>query len=169
MEKYVFRKYNKEYLDFFKSEKKKLSRALGATARIEHVGSTAISNLGGKGILDIAVGVLKSKMAAAKKQLEQAGYEFRESASYPERLFFRIDYPYKNRKRRVHIHLMILNSQDFQGMIGFRQYLLNHPEAIEEYIKIKKAGVRYTLGDGQKYRKYKEKFIKNIVKKAVYF
>lgn len=113
------------------------------------MGSIAIPNLGGKGILDIAVGVSTSKFAEAKKKLEKAGYEFREKASYPERLFFRIDYPYKNRKRRIHIHLTKFNGQDWEEMIDFRDYL------------VKKA-----LGDGEKYRKHKEKFIQNTLKKA---
>jgi GrpB-like predicted nucleotidyltransferase (UPF0157 family) len=167
MQKYVFRKYNPEYRAFFTSEKKKIAKALDSTARIEHVGSTAISDLGGKGILDVVVGVSKSKLAEAKKKLEKAGYEFREKASYPERLFFRIDYPYKNRKRRIHIHLTKFNGQDWKEIIGFRDYLLKHPDAVEQYVKIKKEGVKKALGDGEKYRKHKERFIQNILKKAL--
>ena len=96
--KYIFRKYNPEYQIFFTSEKKKIAKALGPRAKIEHVGSTAITSFGGKGILDIIVGISKSKLAEAKKRIKKAGYEFREKASYPERLFFRIDYPYRNKK-----------------------------------------------------------------------
>ena len=167
MQKYVFRKYDPEYRVFFTSEKKKIAITLGSTAKIEHVGSTAILDLGGKGILDIAVGVSKSKIAEAKKKLEKADYEFREKASYPERLFFRRDYPYKNRKRRIHIHLTKFNGQDWKEMIGFRNYLLKHPDAVEQYIKIKKEGVKKALGDGEKYRKHKEKFIENILRKTL--
>ena len=167
MKKYVFRKYNPEYRAFFTAEKKKIVKALGSSAKIEHVGSTAIPNLGGKGILDIIVGVSKSKFAEAKKKLEKAGYEFREKASYPERLFFRIDYPYKNIKRRIHIHLTKFNGQDWKEIIGFRNYLLKYPDAVEQYVKIKKEGVKKALGDGEKYRKHKEKFIENILKKVL--
>ena len=99
MQKYVFRKYNSAYRTFFTSERKKIAKALGSTVKIAHVGSTAIPHLGGKGIIDIVVGVSKLKLVEAKKKLEKAGYEFREKASYPDRLFFRIDYPYKNRRR----------------------------------------------------------------------
>jgi GrpB-like predicted nucleotidyltransferase (UPF0157 family) len=167
MLKYVFRKYDPAYRAFFTSEKKKIAKALGSIAKIEHVGSTAIPRLGGKGILDIVVGVSKSKIAEAKKKLERAGYEFREKASYPERLFFRIDYPYKNRKRRVHIHLTRFNGRDWKEMIGFRDYLLQHPEVVEQYVKIKKEGVKKAHGDGEKYREHKEKFIENILKKVL--
>lgn len=164
MQKYAFRKYNPEYRTFFISEKKKIAKALGSKAKIEHIGSTAIPNLGGKGILDIVVGVSKSKMAEAKKKLEKAGYEFCEKAGYFERLFFRADYSYKNRKRRVHIHLTKFNGKDWKEVIGFRNYLLKHPRSVEEYVKIKKEGVKKALGNGEKYRKHKERFIENIVK-----
>lgn len=167
MQKYVFRKYNPDYRAFFASEKKKIIKILGSTAKIEHIGSTAIPNLGGKGILDIAVGVSKSKMAGAKEKLEEAGYEYREKASYPERLFFRRDYSYKNRKRRIHIHLTKFNGQDWKEMIGFRNYLLKHHDVVEQYIKIKKEAVKKVLGDGEKYRKHKEKFIEDILRRVL--
>jgi len=167
MRKYVFRKYNPEYRALFTSEKRKIAKALGSTAKIEHVGSTAIPNLGGKGILDIIVGVSKPKFGEAKRKLEKAGYEFREKASYPERLFFRIDCPYKSRKRRVHIHLTRFNGQDWKEMIGFRDYLLKHPEAVEQYVKIKQLGVKKALGDGKIYRKHKENFIENILREVL--
>ena len=167
MQKYIFRKYNPEYRDFFISEKKKILNILGTKAKIEHIGSTAVPGLGGKGILDIVVSVSKSKFTKSKEKLEKGGYEFREKASYPERLFFRIDYPYRRRERRVHIHLTTFNSQDWKGMIGFRNYLLKHPATVRRYAEIKKEAVRKARGNGKKYRKYKEKFIKGVLKKAL--
>jgi glutamate racemase len=164
MQKYVYKKYISEYKNFYISEKKKIAKALGSIAKIEHIGSTAILNLGGKGIIDIAVGVSKSKIIFIKKKLEKAGYEFREIASTPERLFFRHDYQYKNTARRIHIHLTKLNGKSWKEMIGFRDYLLCHPDTVKLYANIKKQGVKVAEGDGEKYRKYKEKFIKNIIK-----
>ena len=159
MQKYVFRKYNPEYPAFFTSEKKKISKILSSTTKIEHIGSTAIPNLGGKGILDIIIGVSKSEFTKAKHNLEKTGYEFREKVSDPERLFFRIDYPYKNKERRVHIHLTELNGQEWKKLIGFRDYLLKNSEAAKQYAKIKKEGVKKACGDCEKYRKHKEGFI----------
>ena len=167
MQEYVFRKYNPEYRTFFTSEKKKIAKALGSTAKIEHMGSTAIPGLGGKGIVDIAVGVSKSKMAKVKKKIEEAGYEFREKAGTPERLFFRREYSYKNRKRRIHIHLTEFGGKDWKEMIAFRESLLKHSELVEQYVKIKKEGFKKALGNGEKYRKHKEKFIENILRKAL--
>ena len=167
MQKYVFRKYDSKYRTFYILEKKKLIKTLGPAAKIEHVGSTSIPNLGGKGILDIVVGASRTKIAQTKIKLEKAGYEFREIASVPERLFFRVDYLHNNRKRRVHVHLTPSNSQDWKELTKFRDYLLKQPEIVEQYAKIKKEAVEQALGDGEKYRKYKENFIKKTLKKAM--
>ncbi len=165
IEKYVFRKYSTNYQAFFKAEKERLVKVLGSAAKIEHVGSTAIIGLGGKGIVDILIGVSKSKTAAAKKKLMKSGYLFRANAGTPERLFFRRDYQYKQKKRRVHLHLTKFNGQDWIEMILFRNYLLSHPKAGKEYVKIKKDAVKKANGDGETYRKYKEKFIKKSIEK----
>lgn len=165
MQKYVFKKHSPEYSAFFATEKKKLAKTLGSSAKIEHVGSTAVPGLGGKGILDIVIGVQRSKFAEAKRRLEQAGYEFREKASYPERWFFRIDYPHRRTKRRVHLHLTRLNGRDWQDMIGFRDYLLKHPDAVKRYAVLKKEGVKIARGVGEEYRKHKEAFIQSAPRK----
>ena len=166
MEKYVFKKYSHEYTALFLSEKKKLAKILGKNANIEHIGSTAVPGLGGKGILDIIIGIIGHNLDDAKKKLIKAGYEFRAIASVPERLFFRRDYNYKKENRRVHIHLIKFKSNDWNKMIKFRDYLIKHPESVEQYMNIKKQAVKKASGDGEKYRKYKEKFIKNILKKT---
>jgi len=44
-------------------------------------------------------------------------------------------------------------------MVNFRNFLLKHPEAVKQYIKIKKEGVKKARGNGEKYRKHKKKFI----------
>lgn len=164
MNKYVFRRYNPDFKKFFQIEKRKIANALKKNAKIEHVGSTSIPNLGGKGIIDIAVGVSKSKFNKAKEKLILGGWEFREIASYPKRLFFRADYPYKNQKRRAHLHLVEYNKSEWKTMINFRNYLIKNKSAIKEYEKIKKLAVKKAKGDGKKYRQCKEGFINKILK-----
>jgi len=166
MKKYVFRKYNPIYAKFFELEKKRLRKLLHKSAKIEHVGSTAIRNLGGKGIVDILIGVRKNGIRKTRINLEKAGYEFPEKAGSPERLFFEKDYPHKNGERRIHIHLVAINGKDWKDILFFRDYLKTHPESAREYIRIKKESVKKALGSGEIYRKHKEKFIKNILKKA---
>lgn len=155
MQKYVFNEYDKIYKKYFEEEKKKLQKLL-AKARIEHVGSTAVPGLGGKGIVDILVGV-------NELTTELPGYEYRENASTAERLFFRKDY----NGRRVHVHLVRLNCRDWKEMIAFRDYLIQHQQAVKEYEKIKKEAVEKAKGDRVTYRKYKREFIERITQQAL--
>ena len=68
MQKYAFRPYDPLYKDFFKEEKRRIVRLLGSGVAVEHVGSTTISTLGGKGVVDIVIGVPQGIMEAKKKR-----------------------------------------------------------------------------------------------------
>jgi len=67
MEKYTFRQYNAVYITLARDEQNRLYDVLGEDAHIEHVGSTAIPGLGGKGILDFVVGVKSSEIEHTKQ------------------------------------------------------------------------------------------------------
>src|SRR2546428_10493031 len=105
MKKYLFREWDSRSKLFFALERNRLRGALRSSARIQHIGSTSIPGLGGKGILDIVVGVPTEKVDKMKRELVEHGYQFREKASTPDRLFFRRDYSYDRNLRRVHVHL----------------------------------------------------------------
>jgi len=122
--------------------------------------------LGGKGILDIVVGVPTGKVDKMKQRLVENGYLFREKASTTDRLFFRRDYPDDDSLRRVHVHLTAYRSTDWHEMVSFRDYLLRRPEAVEEYVLVKRKAVAKARGKGDVYRKHKERFIKNILRKV---
>jgi len=98
--------------------------------------------------------------------LETAGYEFREQASVPERLFFRCDYQYNDEMRRVHIHVTEFGRIDWKELVDFRDYLREHRDVVRQYEKLKKEAVMIADGDGEKYRKHKEDFILNVLKKV---
>jgi GrpB-like predicted nucleotidyltransferase (UPF0157 family) len=163
VEKYHFRRYDPIYKTFFRIEKKRLARSLDPGVKVEHVGSTAVSGLGGKGILDILIGTGDSGIGATKDRLQRLGYEFRQKASTEKRLFLRMDYKYELGIRRVHVHVTKLNGKDWKEMVSFRNHLLENKDAIAEYSKVKRHAVKVAKGDGKIYRKQKEEFIRKIV------
>ena len=163
MQKYVFRKYENEYPRLFKKEKRTLQKVCGPKATIEHVGSTAVKGLGGKGIIDIAVGVPKNNLEEYSNKLQNAHYELRQEASTDERLFFRKD----DANRRIHLHLTVFGSRDWTEMTAFRDYLTLHPEEAGKYSDLKKKAALVAKGNGKAYRKYKEKFITRLTRKAI--
>jgi GrpB-like predicted nucleotidyltransferase (UPF0157 family) len=167
MEKYRFREYNSKYKKFFLKEKNTITKALGDNCFIEHVGSTSIPSLGGKGIVDVLVGVKSKNHPKFIKTLKSTGYEFREKASTSDRLFFRRDYNSGKETRRVHIHLTKFDGKDWNEMIAFRDYLLKHPEDVKKYVKIKKEAVEKAKGEGEIYREFKQSFMEEITRKQL--
>lgn len=84
MKKYIFKPYSDLFPSLFNKEKERIASQLLKKASIEHVGSTAVPGLGGKGIIDIAIAVDKSDMENATAALQELGYEFRPSFSTPD-------------------------------------------------------------------------------------
>lgn len=163
MSKYVFKPYNLIFPDLFNKEKARIAPHLHSSLSIEHVGSTAVPGLGGKGIIDIAIAVDKSDMEEVKSKLQGLGYEFRPSFSTLDRFYFIIYLPDPEEgSRRYHVHLTYPSSQDWKQLIGFRDYLRAHLEAAEEYANIKKQAAKMANEDGEQYRKMKEPIFQKI-------
>lgn len=73
-QKYVYKSYSTIFPDLFQKEKERITSSLVNAIAIEHVGSTAIPGLGGKGIIDIAISVSKEEMEHASSILQKLGY-----------------------------------------------------------------------------------------------
>jgi len=157
--KYIFKKYNPKYPKLFEKEKRKILKII-PKAEVEHVGSTAIPGLGGKPIVDIMIIIPKKRMSKIRSLLIKKGYIHPKMGSEKGRLFFQKDYGILFWKRRVHIHLTYKKSKPYYRAIIFRDYLRRNPKAVLKYAKIKKEAVKHAKSEGQKYREYKDKFIK---------
>lgn len=166
-QKYKFRVYSKKYPSLFAREKAKLIKIMPKNAGIEHIGSTSVPELGGKGIIDIAIPISRRDVKIILSKLEKLGFECRLNHPADDRRIFMQKIIKRNGKeRRVHIHLCT-NKKFYCSFITFRDYLKKHSEAKEKYAEIKRLAVKYAKGDGKKYRFYKEKLIENLQKKAI--
>jgi GrpB-like predicted nucleotidyltransferase (UPF0157 family) len=160
--KYVFKPYNENFPRLFEAEKLRLQTLLDKSIQIEHIGSTAVPGLGGKGIIDIAICVEKDAFEIVSQQLQKLGYEFRPNYSTSERLYFVIFLAdLENASRRYHIHLTYPDSNDWKGFIEFRDCLRNNPEKTKEYADVKKFAAEEANQDGEKYRQLKKHIFKN--------
>ena len=163
MSKYVFKPYREIFPELFETEKKRIALRVKRVLAIEHIGSTAIPNLGGKGIIDIAIAVKKEEMEEASKSLQHLGYEFRPSFSTAERFYFIIDLPDPEEgQRRYHVHLTHSESGDWKGFLAFREYLRKTPGAVEEYAEMKKQAASQAHADGVQYRKIKAPMFEKV-------
>jgi len=167
MNKYVFKPYNSIFPELFSLEKQRITDHVKEILIIEHVGSTAIPDLGGKGIIDIAIGAKKGNFTSVCAQLQNIGYEFRPHWSTLDRLYFKIELADPEQKsRRYHLHLMSPDSKEWTEMLLFRDYLRIHPDAAKEYAEVKRNAVREANNEGDKYRQLKEHVFKKIIDAA---
>jgi len=157
---YIFRKYSEKSKENFKREKSRIKKNLPKYVLIEHVGSTAVIGLGGKNIIDLLIGVPKGKVGLNIKRISNLGYDLRKSPTPSKRLFFRRQL----KDKRFHIHLVIINSKNWEEVICFRNLLISDTNLRKDYSKVKRNAFLECRGDGEKCRKIKSKFIETILK-----
>lgn len=166
--KYVFKPYEAVYKELFLKEKGRLGKVLGEKIQIEHVGSTAVPGLGGKGIIDIAIGANKEKFNYISGILEESGYEFRPNAGTEKRLFFQTKRKDRSGKERTyHIHLADIKGEEWKKMIAFRDYLRVHPKNVNEYANAKRKAAKESNQDKETYMRIKEPVIARILDRAL--
>lgn len=163
MKKYVFKPYSNHFPALFEAEKARIFPHLKIALAIEHIGSTAVPGLGGKGIIDIAIAVQKKDMDTASKILQNLGYEFRPSFSTPDRFYYIAYLPDPEEgTRRYHIHLTYPENTEWKEFLGFRDYLRSHPQAVQEYAQLKQQAALDSNEDGKIYRNLKQPLIDRI-------
>lgn len=133
----------------------------GLAAGIEHVGSTSVKRLSAKPIIDIDV-VIKDNtdLETVISSLAKAGYVYEGDLGITGREAF----AYQGEKELPEHHLYVCpeDSQELRRHIAFRDYLRSHPEAVQEYSRIKEDGARLYGDDIGKYTEHKTSFIKDI-------
>ncbi|MCI5052091.1 MAG: GrpB family protein [Simkaniaceae bacterium] len=150
MSKYVFKPYSVEFAQRYNRERARIFAAAPECCDVQHVGSTAVVGLGGKGIVDIAIAA-DDPMAVCEK-LQAAGYDFRKEYSTDGRLFL------KSGDKGVHLHLCPTGSHELRGLILFRDYLRANPDKCAEYAQLKERAAQEANADGAIYRKIKAPF-----------
>ena len=168
MKKYEFKAYNPVSPKLFEDEKNRLAQYLSRDYQIEHIGSSAVPGLGGKGIIDIMIAVPKEQMEAFSQQAQKAGYIFRPLASTKNRLFLRQEYPEDFEKEKAyHLHITYSESDDWKEAIAFRDYLRTHPKDLTRYSEVKKKAAQEANESTEKYKSIKDSVLKEILNKAL--
>lgn len=129
--------YDPSWPALFRFFRERLARALGSmAAAIEHVGSTAVSHLAAKPIIDIDVLLAdEADLPAAIDRLADIGYVYQGDLGIPGREAFLApaqDSPH-------HLYVCPPQSREFQKHLAFRDYLRAHPEEAKEYGDLKQA------------------------------
>jgi GrpB-like predicted nucleotidyltransferase (UPF0157 family) len=127
-------RYDRDWPRRYEAWERRLADALGSVAkRIEHVGSTAITGLAAKPVIDIQVSVEDPEAEAGYvPAIEALGVQLRSCDD--EHRYFR---PYSGLPREVQVHVCRVGSTWEREHLLFRDYLRAAPPARDAYTQAK--------------------------------
>lgn len=158
--------HNGGWADLFAREASAIAAGLlDAAARIDHVGSTAVSDLPAKPIVDIQVSVRDIRAwSDYVEPLERLGYLFVPDPALPEHHFFGKPL---TRPRQFHVHVCEAGGHEERRHLAVRDYLRADPDERDRYGALKVELGRRHLGDRAAYMQAKEPFLDALEDRAL--
>ncbi len=140
---------------------------LNPTARIEHIGSTAIPNIETKATVDMLVATPKSKKERGIIIEKMSGAGSQHMKDHPSHIMFVRGYtPTGVEEISYHIHMGSLDEDQLWDRVYFRDYLIENPDIARKYGDLKKELSIEHEFDREAYTEAKGKFIEEVTKEA---
>jgi GrpB-like predicted nucleotidyltransferase (UPF0157 family) len=158
--------HDPRWRDAFESEAKHVAAALGENVvAVHHIGSTAISNIYAKPIIDLLVEVRDiAEVDGRGSEMESLGYEVMGEYGIPGRRYFRKDS--QEGIRTHHIHAFGAGSAEAERHLAFRDYMLAHPGDAQRYSELKRRLAEEHPRSPDGYMDGKDGFIKEMDRRA---
>lgn len=160
----ILSEHKDDWTAWYTEEAKRITTFLPmAGMRISHVGSTAISSLWAKPIVDILLEIPQTvSMETVKHRLTDNGYLCMTEAT--DRKSFNRGYTREGFAEKVfHLHLRYIGDHD---ELYFRDYLNEHPDVAKEYEKLKLALWKQYEHNRDAYTEAKSAFVQEQTRKA---
>jgi GrpB-like predicted nucleotidyltransferase (UPF0157 family) len=159
--------YEPSWASVFEAERQRLHSLFpGKFIDIQHIGSTAVSGLDAKPVIDILAGV--SAMSAAEELIEplcRAGYTT--SAEFNSKLpSSRWLMRWSNGHRTHHLHVAVHGGDFWTERLRFRDALRASPALLEKYRQLKISLAELHRGDREAYTDSKSNFILAAIRDA---
>lgn len=153
----ILTEHNACWADFYREEVAALKSILPSEAEYHHIGSTAVSGIMAKPIIDILIVVdTTDRMKCAANLLQQNGYIVMSSSE--NRISLNKGYTENGFAEKVfHLHLRLKNDID---EIYFRDYLNTHWETAKEYEELKQKLSKAYKYNRDAYTEAKTEFVK---------
>ncbi len=157
---YIFRNYSDSYPKLFEDVKGKIQKLSSDKLEIEHIGSMAVKGLGGKGIIDVSIGIRNwGQDKEILKILKKIGF----------RHFYSIergDLFVSTRKLcgegDYHVHISRIGTKKYARTIAFRDFLSQNLFEAKKYQEAKKMIFKKCGGDRKLYKRLKNKYFLNL-------
>jgi GrpB-like predicted nucleotidyltransferase (UPF0157 family) len=158
---FEYKKYSSEYEREFEQMKKSISDLSPRKLVIHHVGSTSVRGLGGKGIIDISIGIGKwSDADDILKILKKLGFKhFHEIENH--NLF--VSTKALCEEGDFHVHISRIGTKKYVDTLSFRDCLRSHPEISKEYAELKRKIFKECEGDRKVYKAMKHRWFENRI------
>jgi GrpB-like predicted nucleotidyltransferase (UPF0157 family) len=126
----------------------------------EHVGSTAVPGLAGKGIIDLLLAAPPAQIPAITQALLEFGFQHQVPAAFPpSRPMLWGTFRHRVTEYRVHVHVIPASSPEVAAMRGFRDALRADPVLRRRYAVLKRAIVAGGPADPVAFTKAKHDWI----------
>jgi GrpB-like predicted nucleotidyltransferase (UPF0157 family) len=157
--------YDERWPRIFELERVPIAEALGITLdRIHHVGSTAVSGLSAKPIVDIQAEVENLLTRARYDQLlERFGYESIDSGENDLRVAMR-----KRSSIAANLHVVVAGSWTAERTKLFRDALREDEELVERYARLKRDRAA-SESDLEAYTLAKTDFVEDVIEERARF
>jgi len=157
--------YQPAWQDEFQMIGRSLRQALGDLAlRIDHIGSTSVSGLAAKDIIDIQVTVDNLDLTV-ERAFNRAGFtrllgftqdHLPPGSAGPDSEWVKWLFRPPVERRLANVHVRLLGRPNQRYALLFRDYLRAHPAVAQAYAQVKAALVKYHAGDAEAYYDVKD-------------
>jgi len=129
--------------------------------RAEHVGSSAVPDLAGKGTIDLLLPTPADRIPEVAAALRAVGFQLQSfPRTFPEtRPMLQGVVRYWERPYRVHVHIVPDASREVRELRGFRDALRSDGSLRRDYEELKRAIVARGLTDSTDFTEAKQDFI----------
>lgn len=133
--------------------------------QVEHIGSTAVPDCAGKGIVDLMALYPAGKLAATRVAIDSIGFQRQKAGHiFPEKRPMRIGAIMHDGKRyRLHLHVIGANSPEKETLRRFRDALRADPTLRDAYQAKKRAILLSGLREPRDYTHAKGEFISAVI------
>jgi GrpB-like predicted nucleotidyltransferase (UPF0157 family) len=161
----VLLEYDSAWSARFEEIRAHIERACGdLIVCVEHVGSTAIPGMAAKPIIDLQPGLRRFEDGfGCVEPMIALGYESRGEWGIPGRHYFARDEP---DGLRVHVHMLVLDSERWHEMPLFRDYLCAHPDGAGAYEALKRELAERFRTRRDLYTDAKADFVQSVLERA---
>jgi GrpB-like predicted nucleotidyltransferase (UPF0157 family) len=132
---------------------------------VEHVGSSAVPDCDGKGILDLLVMYGPGGLERAKAALAELGFQPQRGRDpFPEDRPMRVgSFAFHGKTYPVHAHVIARGAAEARGMIRFRETLRDDPALRRAYVARKREIIRAGVADSIEYSERKGGFVREVL------